>query len=241
MTEIFNNIVTFFSDNPYLSSSLFIATAQLGVMASPGPSMATTIQYGLTAPRRVPIFCALGISVAIIFHVMLAMFGVGAVLKSNQYLLGVLQTLGSIYLIYLGTSWLFSKRDNALSFCSEQELHEEVVAATRQGFLVTIANPQAVLFFVVTLAGVWDATTPIVTKAGHFAQIFALTFAWFSFIGLCLSTKSVQAWFSGKAYLIDRVSGIFLIVLGFILFYKGTTKIIEDWDGLVKSLSCLFG
>lgn len=119
---------------------LVIATMVFLMLPGPGTFcvLTCTAQRGLRGG-----FTALaGLMLADAVLMLLAALGVAALLQANPVLFRALQYIGAAYLAYLGLRLLFAKASAAgapLPFSN--------FADFRRGFLITIINPKAIVFY----------------------------------------------------------------------------------------------
>ena len=95
---------------------------------------------------------ALGITSAHIIYSSLAVLGIIYILTSLYYVFLIIKILGACYLIYLGVQSIRSARQS-MNFNTGGIKVNDVSCFTsyRQGFLSTILNPKALLYYVSVL------------------------------------------------------------------------------------------
>ena len=91
----------------------FASINLLGVI-SPGPDFAIVTHYGLRGSRKAALLATLGITTALLIHVLYCIFGVAWFLQNSPILFRSIQLLGASYLGYLGIRMLIhSKKEEA--------------------------------------------------------------------------------------------------------------------------------
>ena len=124
-------------------------TITLLIIIVPGPDfmivMKNTIQFG----RLNGVFAALGITTANMFYSMLAVFGIIYLLTSLYIVFLFIKIAGALYLIYLGIQSIRSARASIHFSLSKSTQHQaKLMTSYRQGFLSTLLNPKALLYYV---------------------------------------------------------------------------------------------
>lgn len=119
---------------------LIVATMVFLMLPGPGTFcvLTCTAQRGLRGGFTSLAGLMLGDAVLML----LAAIGVAALLQANPVLFKGLQYLGAAYLAYLGLRLLFAKGESAAAAVPFSNL-----ADFRRGFLVTIINPKAIVFY----------------------------------------------------------------------------------------------
>lgn len=133
-----------------MTAELYLAFILTGlvVIASPGPTSFLVLAHAMGTNRRSPAFAIAGILCSNVVFVSVTVLGLTTALSASQPALVFMRTLGAVYLIYLGgkhivTAFRAEKLGGAVSPVS----HAHARAAFFQGFLTSITNPKALLFY----------------------------------------------------------------------------------------------
>ena len=133
-----------------LSHVLAFAAVVSVVIAIPGPSVLFTISRALTVGRRAALLTVAGNELGLCVQVVAVAFGVGAVLERSAQILTVVKFAGAAYLVFLGVQAIRHRTSMAEALAARVQpvtpLH-----AIRDGFVVGVANPKSIVFFVVGL------------------------------------------------------------------------------------------
>jgi threonine/homoserine/homoserine lactone efflux protein len=137
------------------------------VMATPGPAMllglAIATQHGVGRS----LYVGAGVLTAFSLFALVSLSGIGALVLAEPAVLTVLRWFGVAYLVWLGTKAFLRFR----AAVSGQSLAESVRAAEksssffRHGFLMSMSNMNAVLFFTAIFPQFIDADVPIAPQA----------------------------------------------------------------------------
>ncbi len=82
-------------------SWVFIITS-LVLIITPGQDMILVMSRSVSQGRKAGIMTALGVSVGLVGHTLLATFGLGAILLASETLFTMVKFIGAGYLLYLG-------------------------------------------------------------------------------------------------------------------------------------------
>ncbi len=182
-------------------------------LASPGPDFVIAARFALTHSRRVGVMTAFGFAVGVIIHVTYVLFGLAALIAQSAILFNIIKFIGAAYLLYIGVQALFSKGTKAQKI--EDKIRPSITykKAFFTGFLTNLLNPKATMFFLAIFSQFISIDTPITVQILYAATCVMMTFLWFSFVALVLSTPKIKMEFLKFSKWIDKVCGILLIGL----------------------------
>lgn len=122
------------------------------IIIVPGPDFLIVMKNTIHSGKLNGAMSAFGITSAHIVYSSLAVLGIIYILTSLYYVFFIIKILGACYLIYLGIQSIISARQS-LDFTSTKNVKNNVSRFTsyRQGFLSTILNPKALLYYVSVL------------------------------------------------------------------------------------------
>ena len=160
---------------------VFSTVAFLNII-SPGPAILLAISNGVSAGLRVVMVSSLGNILGLFVLSSVSMFGLGAILHTSAFLFLLIKIIGAGYLVYLGIK-RFISRDTLVDYqpasgCGNHKIN--LTAKFKEGFLIAVTNPKAILFFV--------ALFPLFLDVGRSLSmqfmVMTLTFMGLSFISL---------------------------------------------------------
>src|SRR5262245_62897932 len=88
---------------------LFVA-ASLLLIVTPGQDMLLVMSRSIAQGAAAGVATAAGVSVGLVGHTILAALGLGAILRTSEWLFLALKLVGAAYLVYLGIGLLRTKR-----------------------------------------------------------------------------------------------------------------------------------
>ena len=129
--------------------ALFVVTASI-ISLTPGPAVLFVLSQAVRRGPATSVWASLGILSANAIYYALSATSLGAVIVASYDLFFWIKWLGAGYLIYLGLQCFFGKHRAA----TLPELRGGIASgwkAWRDGVLMQLANPKALLFFVAVL------------------------------------------------------------------------------------------
>ena len=207
------------------SHILAFAAVVTVLVAIPGPSVLFTVSRALTVGRRAALLTVVGNELGLCVQVVAVAFGVGAVVQRSAQVITVVKLAGAVYLAFLGVQAIRHRRSTAEALAA-RVTPVRPLRAIRDGFVVGVANPKTIVFFV---AGLPEFTT---TAPGHLpvpSQMLILG-ALFPVIALVLDSAwaaiagTARQWLVGsprRLALIGGTGGLVMIGLGVSLAATG--------------------
>jgi threonine/homoserine/homoserine lactone efflux protein len=122
------------------------AAVAFAIIVVPGPSVLFVISRGVILGRRAALATVLGDTAGMSVQIVAVAAGVGAVVEQSVLAFTTLKLLGAGYLVVLGVQALRHRRDLAAELV-QAEGPRSRRRIVRDGFVVGMANPKAVVFF----------------------------------------------------------------------------------------------
>ena len=154
----------------------------------------------------------MGLALASLTWALLAVAGLGVVLRNLPWLHEGLRWAGALYLVYLGMRMLEGARRPARMASLDKPIC--AFAAMRRGYLVSMTNPKAVAFYGSILALMIPAGAPHWVYETTVALAAVISAGWYCSVALLLSHASVRQQFLRGKTVIEAVVGVSLLVLG---------------------------
>jgi threonine/homoserine/homoserine lactone efflux protein len=182
------------------------ALASFVLIVIPGPSVLFVVGRGLAYGRRTALATVLG-GIAGNYVVAVAVaFGLGAVVQRSAVVFTAVKLVGALYLIWLGLQAIRHRRSLSDAFATAAS-SRPAPPAFREGFVVGVTNPKALILF--------GAVLPeFVDRAAGKVQLQMLLLALVSVgIGLVsdsvwgISASAVRSWFARSPRRLEVVGG----------------------------------
>jgi len=198
---------------PEVSWLLFIL-ASLVLIITPGQDMILVMSRSIAQGPAAGVATAAGVSVGLVGHTLLATLGLGAILRTSEWLFLALKLVGAAYLVYLGLQLLRTRQHTlAVSAGAPRSLRRLFV----DGALSNVSNPKIAVFYFAflpqfVLPGAAHSTLSVFELGLLFA---ALTFLVKGPVGL--GAGLLSAWLRARPQVLAwvyRSSGAVLVGLG---------------------------
>jgi threonine/homoserine/homoserine lactone efflux protein len=168
--------------NSIQNFDLFLLSSFL-IIALPGQDFIYVTTRGVALGKKAGVLSAIGISVGLLVHTLLAACGLSIILNASEVAYRIIQYMGAAYLVYIGVQTLRSK-DEMFTWQEVREVRAQDIFL--QGILTNVFNPKALIVFVAFLPQFIDmkvsgSMTPFFILGGTLALIAII---WFSIVGL---------------------------------------------------------
>lgn len=154
----------------------FITIFPISMM--PGINMTYAMSVGMSLGYKHSFFVMAGQLLAIAFVSFSCMLGVGAVLHHFEYAFKVLNIIAGLYMLYLGAMLFFGKGELSITKVSNLPSKKQMFI---NGFIVSVSNPKAWIFFSALLPTFLDKDAPfsitrmcVITASLVFVEFLAL-------------------------------------------------------------------
>jgi threonine/homoserine/homoserine lactone efflux protein len=199
---------------------LLFVVASLVLIVTPGQDMILVMSRSIAQGSAAGVATAAGVSVGLVGHTILATLGLGAILRTSEWLFLALKLAGAAYLVYLGIQLLRSKNHElAVSAGAPRSLWRLFL----DGALSNVSNPKIAVFYFAFLP---QFVLPGAAHPTLSVFVLGLVFAGLTFLvkgpvglgagllsGWLRSRRKVLAW-------LYRTSGAVLIGLGLKLAFE---------------------
>jgi len=192
---------------------LFVVTS-LVLIATPGQDMILVMSRSVAQGAAAGVVTAAGVSVGLVGHTLLATLGLGAILRTSEWLFIALKLVGAVYLIYLGVGLLRTKRADLAMGAGAPRTLGKLFA---DGALSNLSNPKVAIFYFAFLPQFVSpsAQHPTLTVFALGLAFAALTFVVKAPVGVF--SGALSQWLRTRPSVLTwvyRTSGAVLLGLG---------------------------
>lgn len=131
----------------HLVAFLLVAAVLIAV---PGPSVLFVVTRSLTLGRRAGLATVVGNAAGVYVQVVLVAVGVGAIVRESIAVFTVVKLAGALYLVVLGVH-AFRRRRSLAAALYAPVAPRELRRILADAFVVGVANPKVIVFFVAVL------------------------------------------------------------------------------------------
>ena len=129
---------------------LFILAGLL-LNITPGVDLLYVLNKSIAKGFKAGIVASLGISTGCLFHVVLVVLGLSALLEASPTAFLLVKYIGALYLLYLGVTMFLSSKKNT-NKKEEDKSNQQYKKIYYSGILINILNPKVALFFITFLS-----------------------------------------------------------------------------------------
>ena len=199
---------------------LLFVVASLVLIVTPGQDMILVMSRSIAQGSAAGVATAAGVSVGLVGHTILATLGLGAILRTSEWLFLALKLAGAAYLVYLGIQLLRSKNHElAVSASAPHSLWRLFL----DGALSNVSNPKIAVFYFAFLP---QFVLPGAAHPTLSVFVLGLVFAGLTFLvkgPVGLGAGLLSGWLRSRPKFLAwlyRTSGAVLIGLGLKLAFE---------------------
>lgn len=209
----------------FIVNWMAVVVLVLFAAATPGPDFLITVRNAIIHGRMAGLMTALGIALGILVHVSYCILGIAAIIAGSAFLFALIKYAGAAYLLYLGISAVRSTglREESVgdvaNYNPRYRTYGNNFLAMRNGFLTNLLNPKATMFFLALYTQVIDPLTPYLVQSIYGLTAALVAALWFALLAVTLTARKLRAQFMRHGKWIDRLAGIFFILLALRLVF----------------------
>ena len=194
--------------------SQFAIVCIAGAM-SPGPSLAIVIRNNVNFNRLAGILTSIGHGIGIGVYATLAVLGLGLILQTNQTVFMIIQIIGLVLLFLFGLMFVFQKNKQ-----DKKEEKQNQINSFLQGFTIAIINPKILIWFTAVYS-----QFIVIDASFYFNTILVLTASlidaiWYIIVSILVTGYGLKNLLIEKKLMIQKTTGIVLIIISLMLFYR---------------------
>lgn len=181
--------------------------------------------------------CALGVCSGTVFWVTASLAGLSAVIAARPSVLGALQLIGGLFLLYMGASSVrsgFASRRVPTVVAGTETYTEQAIAAGsindltgwlayKLGVVTNLSNPKALVFFGSLFAQFIPPDMSRTWTVAVAVILVTMSVTWFSTFALIV--RAASRWIAHHSAAIDIVSGLIFAVLGLVMAVEGVIEL----------------
>jgi threonine/homoserine/homoserine lactone efflux protein len=201
------------------SWALFVI-ASLVLIATPGQDMILVMSRSVAQGPAAGVATAAGVSVGLVGHTLLATLGLGAILRTSEWLFIALKLVGAAYLIYLGVGLV---RTRGAMLLTQAAPRRSLRRLFFDGAISNVSNPKIAVFYFAFLP---QFVTPGAVRPTVTLFVLGLVFAALTFLvkgPVGLIAGRLSGWLRARPAALTglyRSSGAVLLLLGIKLAFE---------------------
>jgi threonine/homoserine/homoserine lactone efflux protein len=178
---------------------------------SPGPSLAVVAKHSLAGGRTNGIATAWAHAFGIGIYALVTVLGLAVLLHQFPLLFKTITIAGALYLAWMGLNAIRSKGGVVDRLESGQAV--SVLTSAKEGLMISLLSPKIAIFFTALFSQFVAIGNELSSKALIIGTPLVVDGLWYTFITILLSNPKLIDSLKMRAQLIDRLSGIVLILL----------------------------
>jgi threonine/homoserine/homoserine lactone efflux protein len=205
---------------------LAFAPVSYALILVPGPNVLFVVSRSLQLGRGAGLAAVVGGQLGFYAQVIAVALGIGALVEQSVAVFTVVKLAGAAYVVYLGIQAVRHRRSLTAALSADVE-KKTTGQMLRDGFIVGVTNPKAIVYFAAVLPQFADRSAGPVPL-----QLLLLLLLGAVFIGMALVSDSVwaiaagtaRAWFARsprRLELVGGTGGIAMIGIGASLALTG--------------------
>ena len=183
----------------------------------PGPSVVFVVGRALAYGRGVALASVLGNSIGFLVILGLVAVGLGVVVQESVVVYTVVKLAGAAYLVYLGVQAVRHRRGFVMTDAAAPAVPMRRGRALRQGFVVGVSNPKAVMIFAAVMPQFVDRAAGHVQTQMLLLGVLAFVLALVSDSVWAVLAAQVRGWFGAsrrRGEAMGAVGGLSMVGLG---------------------------
>ena len=182
---------------------------------SPGPSMALIIRNSIKYGRVSGLLSSVGHAIGIGIYASISVVGLQIILINNIFVFNTIQFCGSVFLFILGILFLKNSGEK-LSLEDDQKNLNSFI----QGFAISILNPKILIWFTAIFSQFIEASSTSMTKLTMVFMASSIDGIWYIIVTIVVTGFGLKQFLENNTKTIQNISGIVLIFISLIIFYK---------------------
>ena len=202
------------------ASWLLFVAASLVLIATPGQDMILVMSRSVAQGTAAGVVTAGGVGIGLVGHTILATLGLGAILRTSEWLFVALKLVGAAYLIYLGIGLLRTRQSGLpIGGQAARTLGRLFV----DGAVSNLSNPKIAIFYFAFLP---QFVSPSAQHPTLTVFVLGLAFAGLTFVvkaPVGMFAGRLSAWLRSRPSVLTwvfRSSGAILVALGVRLAFE---------------------
>ena len=200
---------------PEISALISIGLVQMLAVISPGPSFLITARTAVAKSRFDGIKVGLGIGAGTVVWSSAALLGLNVLFHAVPMLFLGMKIVGALFILWIALQIFRHAADPIVLDGAGEGISHPFMS----GFLTQISNPKAAVFFGSIFIAMLPSAVPLWMTVAIIAVVTFNEIWWYSVVALFFGAGPVRRFYIGAKVWIDRVTGLFLGVLGLRLLW----------------------
>ena len=184
----------------------------MGAM-SPGPSLVVILRNSVSGGRQQGIMTGIGHGLGITFYAIIAVAGLVTIFKIIPHFFLIVQIIGSIYLIWLGSKTMLSSLSKDESKNKNDHSHVSGRQGFIEGFLIAFLNPKITAWLLALFSQFVRSEASFQEQIVLVSTVGGIDTIWYCLVAVLVSSGGLVEGLKRNAKRIDLGMGLLLILL----------------------------
>lgn len=193
-----------------------LALAHFVALISPGQDFFLIVAHSIRHKLRGSFYICIGIAVGNAIYIAITIVGWTSI-RDNPTLFLIVESLGAIYLVWIGTRLLKSNRNDDL-LKAEEDLIPSAMKQLLLGLNSALLNPKNALFYMSLMAVILGSEVTLIQQISCAVWMFFAVLVYGLLIASMVGQAKIQKHLKRHIHLVERGAGIILVGLGSALF-----------------------
>jgi threonine/homoserine/homoserine lactone efflux protein len=196
---------------PELLTLLTIGLVQVVAVISPGPSFLITARTAVAQSRLDGVKVAFGVGAGSAIWAAAALLGLNVIFQAVPLLFTAMKIFGALFLVWIAFQIFIHARDPVVLDGAQGEV---TASPFLKGLVTQVSNPKAAVFFGSIFIALLPSAVPLWMIVALIVMTALNEIWWFSIVALFFGAGPVRRFYIRAKIWIDRVTGLFLGLLG---------------------------
>ena len=190
----------------------------IGAMV-PGPSLIIILYIANTKDFISSVIASIGHGIGILIYALISIFSISFIIKIAPFTIQIIQFIGAIFLIYIGSKIIFIKSPDEQKI--DQKLNiKSLLESFILGLTTSLINPKVIIFFTSIFSQFLDDDYSVFTKIIMAFLAGVIDTTWYVLASYSVNLKTIKNYIILNQKLIFFILGSILIFFSIYLIYS---------------------
>ena len=188
----------------------------------PGPSLIIILDIANTKDFISSVIASIGHGIGILIYALISIFSISFIIKISPFTIQIIQFIGAIFLIYIGSKIIFIKSPDEQKI--DQKLNtKSLLESFILGLTTSLINPKVIIFFTSIFSQFLDDDYSVFTKIIMAFLAGVIDTTWYILASYSVNLKTIKNYIILNQKLIFFILGSILIFFSIYLIYSSMT------------------
>lgn len=193
-----------------------LALAHFVALLSPGQDFFLIAAHSIRHRLRGSRYICVGVAMGNAAYIAIAIIGWTSI-RDNPVIFSIVEFFGAIYLLWIGSNLLKSKKNDNIPKTEEESI-PSTVKQLLLGLNSALLNPKNALFYMSLMTVILGSEVTLIQQMSCGMWMFLAVLLWDLLIAAAIGQPSIQTYLKRSIHIVERGAGVVLIVFGIGLF-----------------------